>query len=254
MNQSTDLTLSAQRIDLIKEELREAQNQIIERDPLFRAVETDLKNVIGLEKLHLYGDAIKVLKKSLETLDARFINYQDFDISEMNKLLYECNVHLAYCYNQIHEFRYTIDHARAARQFNPNSTKALYLLGGALIKTGNFVEGYKILRESRRIPILPNADVYQNLVDMELKRHERRAQEVLKLEEDGTIGVNKDPSPVSAVGCFLGTAVASGALSWLLLRNKFEFSESKSWAYSIGAGTIIGGLSLLLMGHGPRSK
>jgi len=265
-NRSTEMTLSSQRIDLIKEELKEVIDQS-SRDPIFHEIEKNLYRAKELEKSRMYGAAINLLKKNLEILDARIARHDmTFDVREMNSLLINCNAELAQCYHQVIDYRLSMQYARAALNLDSKNTQAIYYLGAAQNKTGDFLGGYNTLKEIKRLGLPAGHDDYLILIESEILKFEKKVEDGAKKAEMGMITpVFKDlpkttrtpmedkqdsaSLALSNIGVFVGTSSLAGAASWMLSKNHFKLSEKKTFMYSVGIGALIGTASLALLGH-----
>ena len=269
---STDLTLTTHRIDLIREEIkgefRSATPKPSTKSKAMQEAEKNLVVVQGLEKNKMYGAAINLLKRSLDSLDAQLANHYSIDIEEVNKLLIECNIHLAYCFCQIHEPRLSVEHSRAALNLDSRNIKAMYILGTSLMKSGDQLGGYSVLKEAKLVsaPGLDDED-YLKLIDIELKRYESRANKGVHTPEPRmllpALGTPIEATPVdtegakkeikssmySNLGYFITTAASSGVASWFISKNYLNYSEKKSLAVSIGVGALVGGMSLAILAH-----
>jgi len=263
-NRSTELTLSAQRIDLIRDELKDVIEHT-SQDHIFHDVEKSLFLVKDLQKSRMYGAAINILKKNLEVLDARIARHDSFDIKEMNRLLIECNAQLAHCYYQVMDHRLSIDYARAALNLDSKNTQAIYYLGSGLNKSGDILGGYSVLKEIKRFGIPAGHDEYLTMIESEIMKFEKKIEEGARKGEMGLISpvlqdlqlatagkVDKKQPETSAlanIGVFAGTSGLAGAVSWMLSKDHFKLSERKAIAYSVGVGALVGTVSLGLMAH-----
>ena len=260
------MTLSSQRIDLIKEELKEVIDQS-SRDPIFHEVEKNLYRCKELEKSRMYGAAINLLKKNLEILDARIARHDmAFDVHEMNNLLINCNAELAQCYYAVIDYRRSMQYARAALNLDSKNTQAIYYLGAGQNKTGDFLGGYNTLKEIKRLGLPADHDDYLILIESEIQKFEKKVEDGAKKAELGMISpVFKDlpkatrtpmedkqdsaSLALSNIGMFVGTTSLGTAASWVLCKNKFKLSEKKTLMYSLGLGALVGTATLALLGH-----
>lgn len=273
-NQS-DLTLSAGRIDLIKEELNTILNS--PKDTLFKEIDRNFERVNGLERSEMYGAAINILKKSLDMLDSRLFKHEGLDINQMNQYLIRCNNELAHCYAKVNEFKTSVEYARAALKFDSGNVKAIYYLGTGLNKIGDPFGGYETLKDVRRLTPPTDETEYFTLINIELDKFEKRLEEGAKkqlqiespliqdfastkttpeqfLKKKVPLKKGTEPSVFSNIAIFAGTAGVSGAASWFVSKDYLKITEKKSLMYSLGIGALIGGISLALFGNFKKEK
>ena len=275
-NQSADLTLSSQRIDLIKEELNTILNS--PKDSLFKQIDKNFQNIKDLERSQMYGAAINILKKSLDMLDARIAKHESFNIDQMNNYLIKINNELAHCYAQVSEFRESVGYARATLNLDSGNVKAIYYLGTGLNKIGDPLGGYNTLKDVRRLTPPTDEHEYFTMINIELQKFERKMEEgsrkqlqlesslvkeipLTKLPPGLTPQPKKTPSgkesgssALSNIGIFAGTAGVSGAASWFISKDYLNLSEKKSLMYSLGIGALVGGISLAIFGSFKKEK
>lgn len=239
---------------------------------MFYEIERNLHRVKELERSRMYGAAINLLKKSLETLDARIARHDtNFDIREMNRLLIQCNAELAQCYYQVIDFRLSMQYARAALNLDPKNTQSIYYLGAGQNKTGDFLGGYNTLKEIKRFGLPADNDEYLILIESEIQKFEKKVEDGAKKAELGMVSPlvrdlpkssrtpmedKQDDASValSNIGMFVGTGSLAGAASWMLSKNHFKLSEKKTFLYSLGIGALVGTASLAILGHFRKSS